>query len=414
MKRFLFAAALLCCATGSFAQKFEGLAKTPTMGWNSWNTFRSDIDEQLVKEIADQFVALGLKDAGYEYVCLDDCWMSKERDAEGNLVPDPKKFPNGMKAVADYVHSKGLKFGLYECAGTKTCAGYPGSHGHEYQDALKYAEWGVDFLKYDCCNTPQFAHGGSDRIWREWAYTTMRDALYAAGRPILFNLCEWGGSEPWLWGPAVGHSWRATGDIGAVFDPVNANDGQWHPMGIMQIVGEHDNDVLRRAAGPGHWNDLDMLEVGNGDLTLFENQTHFALWAMLCSPLIMGNDIRQMSEQTKEILTNREIIALNQDELGIQAFKYETAGDIQIWAKPLSGGDWAFLFLNYSAKETPLTFYWTGRVVTDRVFDKAVTFDEKTPYRVRDLYAGKNLGTTKTPLKVTLGKNQSLVVRLSK
>jgi alpha-galactosidase len=414
MKRILLAATLLCCATFGFAQKFDGLAKTPTMCWNSWNTFRADINEQLVREIADQFVAQGLKEAGYEYICLDDCWMSKARDAQGNLVPDPQKFPNGMKAVADYVHAKGLKFGLYECAGTKTCAGYPGSHGHEYQDALKYAEWGVDFLKYDCCNTPQFADRSSDRIWREWAYTTMRDALYAAGRPILFNLCEWGGSEPWLWGGAVGHSWRATGDIGAVFEPVDASDGKWHPMGIMQIVNEHDNNVLRKSAGAGHWNDLDMLEVGNGDLTLYENQSHFALWSMLCSPLIMGNDIRRMSPQIREILTNREIIALNQDELGIQAFKYDTIGDIQIWAKPLAGGDWAFLFLNYSQKETPLTFYWTGRIVIDRTFDKEIAFDEKTPYRVRDLYAGKELGNTKKPLKVTLGKNQSLVVRLSK
>ncbi|MCD8194472.1 MAG: glycoside hydrolase family 27 protein, partial [Tannerellaceae bacterium] len=264
------------------------------MGWNSWNKFATDINEQLVKEMAAALVGSSLKDAGYDHILLDDGWMAMERDAQGNLVPHPEKFPNGIKVVADYVHSKGLKFGLYNCAGNTTCAGYPGSRGHEYQDALKYAEWGVDYLKYDWCDT--------GNLNAEEAYTTMRDALYKAGRPILLSICEWGDNEPWEWAAPVGHSWRTTGDIYNCFE-CRHDHGGFYSWGVLNILEMRDQDKLRKVAGPGHWNDMDMLEVGNGGLTRYEEQTHFALWAILNSPLILGNDLRDMKKETLEILT---------------------------------------------------------------------------------------------------------------
>lgn len=213
------------------ARKFEGLAITPPMGWNSWNTFGVKIDEQLVMEIADAFVSLGLKEAGYEYLVLDDGWMDMQRDAEGNLTPHPVKFPHGIKAVADYVHSKGLKFGLYNCAGSKTCAGYPGSRGHEYQDAMKYAQWGADFLKYDWCY--------AEKLNSEGAYITMRDALYATERPFLFSLCEWGSTKPWTWAENVGHMWRTTGDIGPRFGPYEKKPDRFNPDCVLDILDKN-------------------------------------------------------------------------------------------------------------------------------------------------------------------------------
>jgi alpha-galactosidase len=387
------------------AQKFEDLGKTPQMGWNSWNTFATKINEQLVKDIADAFVNLGLKDAGYEYILLDDGWMDMQRDKDGNLVPHPEKFPNGIKAVADYVHSKGLKFGLYNCAGSKTCAGYPGSRGHEYQDALKYAEWGADYLKYDWCNT--------DNLNQRGAYATMRDALYAAGRPVFFSICEWGDSKPWEWASTVGHSWRTTGDIHACFDCIK-DYGNWQSWGVMQILNTHDNNVLRKSAGPGHWNDMDMLEVGNGDLTFHENQSHFALWAILNSPLILGNDLRNMKPETLDILKNKGIIALNQDALGVQGFKYTTLENIEVWVKPLANNEWALCFLNRSENPAELVFDWNNQTIKDEAFGHEVTFSKNNVYKMKDLYAGKEIGNTQQPIKVILEKKQSLVIQLYK
>lgn len=313
MRKNILFVLLFIASLNISAQKFEGLALTPQMGWNSWNKFGTDINEQMVKEMADALVSTGLRDAGYNHILLDDGWMEKERDAQGNLVPHRKKFPNGIKVVADYVHSKGLKFGLYNCAGSKTCAGYPGSRGHEYQDALKYAEWGVDYLKYDWCST--------GKLNAEEAYITMRDAIYAAGRPILLSICEWGTAAPWKWAQSVGHSWRTTGDIYNCFS-CEHDHGGYFSWGVLNILDMRNQDELRKAAGPDHWNDMDMLEVGNGGLTPDEERTHFALWAILNSPLLLGNDLRNMAPQTLDILTNKEIIAINQDSLGIQGFKY--------------------------------------------------------------------------------------------
>lgn len=347
MKRVILSIIVLLFTNYTFSQKFEGLGLTPQMGWNSWNTFATDINEQLVKDMADAFVNLGLKDAGYEYILLDDGWMAMERDAQGNLVPHPEKFPNGIRAVADYVHSKGLKFGLYNCAGSKTCAGYPGSRGHEYQDALKYAEWGVDYLKYDWCST--------GKLNAEEAYTTMRDAMYATGRPMFLSICEWGDNNPWEWAAPIGHSWRTTGDIYNCFD-CEKDFGTYSFWGAIKILNMRDQDMLRKIAGPEHWNDMDMLEVGNGGLTHDEEETHFALWAILNSPLLLGNDLRSMSQETLEILKNKDIIALNQDVLGIQGFKYKTIGSVEIWVKPLDNDEWAICFFNYS--QTPVDFFF--------------------------------------------------------
>lgn len=387
------------------AQKFEGLALTPQMGWNSWNKFGTGINEQMVKEMADALISTGLKDAGYNHILLDDGWMDMERDAQGNLVPHPEKFPNGIKVVADYVHSKGLKFGLYNCAGSKTCAGYPGSRGHEYQDALKYAEWGVDYLKYDWCST--------GKLNAEEAYTTMRDAIYAAGRPILLSICEWGTDAPWKWAQSVGHSWRTTGDIYNCFS-CKHDHGGYYSWGALNILNMRDQDELRKAAGPDHWNDMDMLEVGNGGLTPDEERTHFALWAILNSPLLLGNDLRNMSPQTLDILTNKEIIAINQDSLGIQGFKYKKEGTVEIWVKPMVNNEWAICFFNRSQQPTEFTFNWEGTTIKDNVFDREITFNRDNIYKLRDLYQQKVIGNTKKALKQKLEPNQSLVVKVFK
>ena len=405
MRKNILFLLLFLTSLNVFAQKFEGLALTPQMGWTSWNKFGTDINEQMVKEMADALVSTGLRDAGYNHILLDDGWMEMERDAQGNLVPHRKKFPNGIKVVADYVHSKGLKFGLYNCAGSKTCAGYPGSRGHEYQDALKYAEWGVDYLKYDWCST--------GKLNAEEAYITMRDAIYTAGRPILLSICEWGTDAPWKWAQSVGHSWRTTGDIYNCFS-CKHDHGGYFSWGALNILDMRDQDELRKAAGPDHWNDMDMLEVGNGGLTPDEERTHFALWTILNSPLLLGNDLRNMSPQTLDILTNKEIIAINQDSLGIQGFKYKKEGTIEVWVKPMANNEWAICFFNRSQQPSDFTFNWERETIKDNVFDKEITFNRDNIYKIRDLYQHKVIGNTKKALKQKLEPNQSLVVKIFK
>jgi alpha-galactosidase len=385
-----------------FAQKFENLAPTPPMGWNSWNTFQTNISDELVRGIADVMVSSGMKEAGYTYLVLDDGWMAMERDLKtGDLVPDPKKFPNGMKALIDYVHSKGLKFGLYNCAGTKTCAGYPGTRGYEYQDARFYASLGIDYLKFDWCNT--------EGINAKEAYTTMSKALKAAGRPIVFSLCEWGSNKPWNWAEPVGQLWRTTGDISNVFDGV-VDHKTWYQLGVMKIVDLQD--TLRRFAGPNHWNDPDMLEVGNG-LTAAENRTHFSMWCMLAAPLIAGNDLRKMDEQTRTTLTNEAAIAINQDALGIEGFKYSDRDSMQTWFKPLANGDWAVCFVNRNAIPKSIEFNWQTEVVNDNLFNKKLNAQTVT-YKLRDLWTKKDLGTTKKPLKAVVQAHDVLLLRLTK
>jgi alpha-galactosidase len=319
----------------------------------------------------------------------------------GDLIADPKKFPHGMKALADYVHSKGLKFGLYNCAGTKTCAGYPGTRGYEYQDARLYASWDVDYLKFDWCNT--------EGINAKEAYTTMSKALTTAGRPIVFSLCEWGTNKPWEWAAPVGHLWRTTGDISNLFDGI-LDHGNWQQLGIMRIVDLQD--AIRKYAGPGHWNDPDMLEVGNG-LTMAENRTHFSAWCMLAAPLIAGNDLRKMNNETKTILTNKDVIAIDQDALGIEAFKYSDKDSLQTWFRPLKNNDWAVCFVNRSSKSKQIQFNWQDEMVNDTLSKKEL--NAKTiSYTIHDLWAKKNMGDTKKPLNANLASHDVLMLRLSK
>jgi alpha-galactosidase len=380
--------------------KFEGLAMTPPMGWNSWNTFATNIDEKLVKETADIMVSSGMAAAGYNYIVLDDGWMTKERDANGDLVPDPAKFPNGMKAVVDYVHSKGLKFGLYNCAGTQTCAGYPGTRGYEYQDARFYAKLEIDFLKYDWCNTKG--------ITAPEAYTTMSNALKTAGRPIVFSLCEWGDNQPWEWGKPVGNLWRISGDIYPCFDCEFKHPENWSSWGFMKIA-EMRKDI-RKYSGPDHWNDFDMMEVGN-EMNGTEDKAHFAIWCMLSSPLVAGNDFRKMSKETLAILTNKELIAVDQDKLGIQGFKYSAEDGLEVWVKPLSDGNWAVTFLNRSDVARKINFDWKKHIIKDADFGYQADFS-KTVFKIKDLWKNKEAGNTKKNFVADLASHDVITLRL--
>ncbi|MDB5691748.1 MAG: glycoside hydrolase family 27 protein [Alphaproteobacteria bacterium] len=342
----------------------NGLAPTPPMGWNSWNKFACNVNEATVRATAEAMAASGMRDAGYVYVVIDDCWHGP-RDADGFITADKEKFPSGIRALADYVHSKGLKFGLYSDAGRHTCGGRPGSQGHEYQDALSYARWGVDYLKYDWCDT------GARNA--EEAYKLMADALRATGRPIVLSMCEWGTSKPWLWAANVGNLWRTTGDV------IDHWEGKYdYSWGVVSIVDL--NEPLWTHAGPGHWNDPDMLEIGNGGLTNTEYRSHFSLWAMMAAPLIAGNDVAAMSDATKAILLNREVIAIDQDPLGVQGHRVAKDGDREIWLKPLSGGRQALLLFNRGLAPATIAATWAqlGLAPNARL-------------RIRDLWAHRDL-----------------------
>jgi alpha-galactosidase len=377
------------------------LAPTPPMGWNTWNTFQTNIDEPLLKGMVDAYVSSGMRDAGYRYFVLDDGWMAMDRDSNGNLVADPKKFPNGMKAFADYVHSKGLKFGIYNCAGNKTCAGYPGTRGHEYQDARLYASWGVDFLKYDWCNT--------DSLNAREAYITMSSALKATGRPIVFSLCEWGGHQPWLWAKGVGEQYRTTGDITANFDK-DKHMGTWSALSVMNILDKQVN--IRKYNGPNHWNDPDMLEVGNG-MSYNEDKAHFSLWCMLAAPLAAGNDLRKMSEQTRSILTNKEVIAIDQDELGIAAYRIKMADSLELWVKPLKNNELAVCFLNRASHPQKLNIKWNDLDISNAEAGIDIKFAENK-YVLHDLWLKKAAGTTKGTFKQDLASHDVIMLKLTK
>jgi len=382
------------------AQKFDGLDLTPQMGWNSWNKFQCDVNEELIRETADAMATNGMKDAGYQYINIDDCWQG-QRDAQGFIQPDPARFPSGMKALADYVHAKGLKFGIYSDAGAKTCGGRPASRGHEYQDALTYAQWGVDYLKYDWC--------GCEDLKAQGAYTTMRDALYAAGRPIVFSLCEWGQNQPWLWAGNVGNSWRTTTDIYPCFDGT-LDHKTWQQWGVLQILDAQK--PLRAYAGPGHWNDPDMLEVGNG-MSVGEDRAHFSLWCMLAAPLISGNDLRNMSRQTLEILTSKEVIAVNQDPLGVAGFVYATNDNVEVWFKPLGHDGWAMCVLNRNRDAKTISFDWKNERVADSFSKREAHFDT-TVYRLRNLWSKTGAGDTGKILDAEVPGHDVLMLRLDK
>ncbi len=362
--------ARLPMAVAATAMHFEpraanGLALTPPMGWDSWNHFGCHVSARLIEREARAMVTSGMKAAGYRYVIIDDCWQGG-RDANGAIYANRKLFPQGMRAVADAVHALGLKFGIYSDAGDRTCQGRPGSRGHEYQDALQYARWGVDYLKYDWCHT-----GGLNP--RE-AYATMSDALRASGRPIVFSLCDWGVRQPWRWGAAAGGNlWRTTPDI---WDAWRGRHG--FSLGMLNIL---DRQVgLAKYAGPGHWNDPDMLEVGNGGMTNAQYRAQFSLWAMLAAPLIAGNDLAGMSAATRTILTNREVIAVDQDRLGIEGQPVYRHGNAQIWVRPLVGGREAVVLLNRGTQPLHIRLRWSELGLPGYL-----------PVRLRDLWRHKNL-----------------------
>ncbi|MFG1651610.1 glycoside hydrolase family 27 protein [Micromonospora sp. NPDC049275] len=346
------------------AQALEnGLARTPQMGWNDWNSFGCNVNESLIRQTADTLVSSGMAAAGYRYVNIDDCWSTKQRNGSGDLVADPQKFPSGMKALADYVHGKGLKLGIYSSAGTLTCAGYPASINYEQRDANLWASWGIDYLKYDNCGD----HLGRSAQQR---YTAMRDALAATNRPILYSLCSWGQDSVWTWGAGVGNSWRTTGDIG----------GNWN-----SIMGILDQQVGKESyARPGAWNDPDMLEVGNGP-TDTESRAHFSLWALLNAPLLAGNDIRTMSAATRTILTNTDVIAVNQDWGGQQGRKISDSGDLEVWRKPMSTGGVATVLLNRGSGTTTMS-----------TTASALGLGSAGSYTVRDLWSHTTSTSTGT------------------
>ena len=386
MRNPLFPLACLVLVAGSLPALDNGLAKTPPMGWNSWNKIGCDVREESVKKAADAMVKSGMKDAGYQYIVIDDCWQVS-RDEEGNIVADPQKFSNGIKALADYVHGLGLKFGIYSDAGTKTCAGRPGSRGYEFQDARTYAKWGVDYLKYDWCNT------GKENA--EAAYTTMKDALVKTGRPIVFSLCEWGNSKPWTWATNVGNLWRTTTDIVDMWEGRRRGNG----AGVITIVDM--NVDLADYAGPGHWNDPDMLEVGNGGMTATEYRSHFSLWCILAAPLIAGNDLDAMKPEVGDILKNKEAIAVDQDPLGKQGKRVRHENDQDIFVKPLQDGRVAVVMVNRGKDQQTIQLNWADAGLAA---DKSVT--------IHDLWEHKDLGQFKGSFSAPIPSHGTVMITL--
>ncbi|WP_290863326.1 CBM35 domain-containing protein [Hamadaea sp.] len=368
----------------------NGLARTPPMGFNNWNSTacRAEFNESMVLGIMDIFVNQGLREAGYTYVNLDDCWAvpaPNSRDANGNLIPDPTRFPHGIKYLADYAHARGLKLGIYTSAGTKTCntLGFSGGLGHEQQDAATFASWGVDYLKYDNCNNQ-----GVDPVQR---YTTMRDALLATGRPIVYSICEWGRSDPkvWTWGADVGNLWRTTGDI----------SDNWTSM----IGKAQANRVLPQYAGPGHWNDPDMLEVGNGGMTATEYRSHFSLWAIMAAPLLIGSDLRKATAETFGILKNADVIAVDQDPLGRQGtvVSNDGAGHV-VYARTLANGDRAVALSNETTT--------TATIATSAA---AIGIGGSSSYTLKDLWS-KATSTSSGSISASVGAHATTLYRVSR
>jgi alpha-galactosidase len=359
----------------------NGLAKTPPMGWNSWNKFQTKIDDKTVRGIADAMVASGMKDAGYRYVIIDDGWEWK-RDENGHIVLNPN-FPD-MKALADYVHSKGLKLGIYSTPGPTTCGGYEGSYAHEEQDAKSYAEWGIDYLKYDWCS--------ASRLYQEKdmqaAYQKMGEALQKSGRKIVYALCQYGREHVEKWGPSVGANlWRTSGDISDRYSSMAKN-------------GFVASDLAPYAA-PGHWNDPDMLEIGNGGMTAAEYRTHFSLWAMLAAPLIAGNDLRDMTEETKQILMNKEVIAVDQDPLGKGGYRVAKNGETEVWVKPLEKNSYAVALFNRGAAEAEVAVQWADLKLSGK-------------FKGRDLWAHTDLGALANGYSAKVPSHGVVMIRLTR
>jgi alpha-galactosidase len=378
------------------------LAATPPMGWNSWNTFGDNINETVIRGVADTIVASGLKGFGYEYVVIDDHWEGG-RDTAGNILANREKFSHGIKALADYIHSKGLKFGIYSCAGDQTCGGEVGSYGYEESDAATWAQWGVDYLKYDYCYAPIDLDEAMKR------YTRMGNAIKATGRPMIYSLCEWGDRAPWLWGrKAGGQLWRVSHDVSDAWDnPRNVPDTL---IGILAAVDASAN--LERFAGPGGWNDPDMLvvglnnhgnNVGGGGCTTCEYQTQMSMWCILAAPLMIGCDVRNMDAEARRILTNPEAIAVDQDTLGKQGGRVARTGSTEVWRKPLANDEMAVAMLNRGETETSITANW-----------QTLGFSPSAAVKVRDLWQHKNLGVFTGSYTVTVAPHATVLIRLVK
>jgi alpha-galactosidase len=358
----------------------DGLARTPPMGWNSWNRFACNVSEELVRGIADAMVASGMREVGYRYVVIDDCWQVARDSATGRIVPDPQRFPSGMRALADYVHARGLRFGLYTDAGRRTCEGRPGSYGFEDVDMRTYAEWGVDYVKVDWCH--------SEGLNARERYAVVRDAIRRAGRPIVLSICEWGSNRPWEWGDTTGHLWRTTGDI----------SDRWSSMVRIADL----NQALAPYARPGAWNDPDMLEVGNGGMSADEYRVHMALWAIMAAPLIAGNDLRAMSEETRAILTNPEVIAVDQDTLGAQGWMVAQPRPLlQVWMKPLGDGARAVALVNRTEQDAAITADWASIAL-------------RGPQPVRDLWARADRGTHRDRFTATVPRHGVVLVTVGR
>lgn len=384
MKRIL--GFLLIITQITLHAQYPDLANTPPMGWNSWNAFGLEINSKIVMAVSDSMVNKGLAKAGYQYIVIDDGWQIA-RDNNGKIIVDSTRFPEGIKFLADYIHSRGLKFGIYTCCGTKTCGGRPGSYGYETIDAKTYAEWGVDFIKEDWCFT--------DGLETRAQYKIMSDAIRATGRHMLLSICEWGISSPWEWADGIGIMWRTTNDIQDCFDCIR----NWGGMGWVPILEK--NAPLAPFAGPNHWNDPDMLEVGNSALTPTECRSHFAMWCMLAAPLIAGNNISTMNDTIKDILTAPEIIAIDQDPLGIQGTRVRNKNGEQVWHKPLSDGSIAVALLNLT------TSYADMYVTLDEI-----GFKKNVESSVRDLWNRKDLSVVKDTFKTKVEPHGVVVVKI--
>jgi alpha-galactosidase len=382
------------------------LALTPPMGWNSWNAFGKNVSEQVIRETADTMISSGLKDVGFTYIVIDDIWQGGRDSSTGLLYADPKRFPSGIKALADYIHSKGLKFGIYSDAGDKTCGRMPGSYGFEEKDARQFADWGVDFLKYDYCYCPDLGSTHSDYKDAMQRYKKMGNALRATGRPIVFSICEWGDRAPWIWGKDVGgNMWRMGSDVYDIWDSPRSDTD---PVGIL---GSIDGEVnLRRFAGPGGWNDPDMLIVGlnntgnirGGGCNNIEYRTQMSMWCIMAAPLMMGCDIRHMNESTKTILLNKDIIGIDQDTLGKQGYRVMRKDGIDVWKKPLSGDRVAIAFLNRNAETKLLSAPF-----------KNIELDSTAQYNVYDVWKHASIDKAKGFLSTSMQPHECQVFILT-
>lgn len=373
----------------------NGLALTPPMGWNSWNAFQLAIDEGKIRATADIMAENGMKDAGYQYVVVDSGWKAKARDADGRLAADPVKFPSGMKALADYVHARGLKFGIYTDAGSEDCdSGAPGSMGHEEKDARTFAEWGVDYVKEDWCH--------SDGLDAKTVYDKMSHAIQETGRPMVFSLCEWGDNKPWLWAAPMANMWRTTGDGKDCWDcgGETASKKGGYPRGWTRIL---DAQVgLEKYAGPGHWNDPDLLLVGLSGLTAEEARAHFSLWAILAAPLMASCDLASTTPLTAEIFKNREVIAIDQDVLGKQGTRISPPGIHEIWLKELKDGDHAVTLFNRSSSDATLD-----------LSPREAGFGDGRSMKVRDVWQHKDLGVFRNGYSVRVHAHGVVLLRIA-